>query len=440
MRGQGSAEPVLVKDILDVVGAEGFVGESGPDGLEEFLGAIGVGETKETDEVGVEIDLGVNEAVEESFGWGAEGEELGDEALVSGAASGLQQGSGVIGFLEIAILVEGAGMGSDEVGFVIDADLGRRGLEGERLAGELGRNGVGVALELDTEGDGGLDGKDDGSVVRFARERDEEGGFFLKEVDRPLAGGPVKTQVGHVVSPLGSGGVHLVEVAEFAAQEKGVFDIADPGLDPTLFVRSSPPTERGLEGVKSRKGHKARIEADLVGHSLQHNAPEVVIENLGWMAAEEAEGVLVAAQEFLQVLAHGELTVQKAAVGEHHDETGKPAGVASDRDEATTGPVDLCGFAGCELQREESVGLRRADFLKVVLEDADTAGVALAADFLQESRRRELGELLQSFPEVRLVRFEDRWTWPALLACSVGLLFQRPADRFPVQSQMLRNL
>jgi hypothetical protein len=304
-----SAEAFLMKDVLQVVGAEGLVGESDMDGLEEFLTPMGIGEEKDAGQMVVDVDLGMDEAAEVGLGGWAECEEFGDEALAPGVASGVQKGSGMFGLLEIGVFVEGSRMGDEEVGFVVDADFGGSGLEGEFLAGELGRDGVAVGLEVNAEGHGGLDGNDDGGVVGIRRERKEQGSLFLKEVNGSFVGGAVKTDVRHAVSPLESSGVDLVEVAEFAAHEESILDVTDPGLDSALFVRRSLPTKCWFEGIESGERHKAWVETDLIARSLKHDALEIVVEDLGGVAAEKPKSVLVAAQKFFESLADGELEI-----------------------------------------------------------------------------------------------------------------------------------
>ena len=151
----------------------------------------------------------------------------------------------------------------------------------------------------------------------------------------------------------------------------------------------------------------ARIESSLVTVGMmEHGALEVIDEHDGRDPAEKLEGVLVGAQEMLGGLAESEFDINHAAVGQHHDEKGKPPGGGADRHGSRVAPIDLGAFARREGEGQESGVAHGADPAHILLENAEAACVAsLLAQALQDLGGA-VGMGFEPAQDERLVRVE----------------------------------
>ena len=116
--------------------------------------------------------------------------------------------------------------------------------------------------------------------------------------------------------------VEIVEVAEAAAEEEVLADVAERPLD--LALRLGPVRPAGLrqEAVVAGELEQGAVVDDVAGLGIlaaEHGA-HAVVEDLLRHAAKRLEGGGVAAQQRLQVLVQHEAAPQHAAVAEHQRE------------------------------------------------------------------------------------------------------------------------
>jgi hypothetical protein len=187
----------------------------------------------------------------------------------------------------------------------------------------------------------------------------------------------VHAHVGHRVHPQLGGGLHRAEVDEFLAGEEVLLDVAHGVLHPSLLPTRGDVAGGDLEAPMAREVQVLGVEdRRRTDQPLEHGGLQVVDHQPRWHAAEGGEGVLVAGQEELHLLRHGELQVHAPAVAQHHHEEAQAPARVADSDGAELTPVDLRALAGLEVQLEEGRLPARPDAVHVVLDDGDAAGVA----------------------------------------------------------------
>lgn len=164
---------------------------------------------------------------------------------------------------------------------------------------------------------------------------------------------------------------------------------------------------------------EAGVDAVRADHDLTH----VVVEDASGPAAEEGEGILVAADQGGHVHRAGKLGVEVARVAEHHDEgvdlDGRAVwlGITAD-----LGPVALGLLAGWRL---EAHGQARVDAVgrelgEEAAHDFDRAGESARLDLGEEPHRRETVGL-PAFGEVVAMGVELAGTLPGLRRrCGLG--------------------
>ena len=105
---------------------------------------------------------------------------------------------------------------------------------------------------------------------------------------------------------------------------------------------------------------------------LQYRRAQVVDDDL-LRHTQGVEAVDMRLQELLHGLRQGELDIQLAAVGQHHDEERQSSPGVAHRDAAEFPPVHLRRLAGGEGQGQEGLARLRPNLAHIVLDDADAA-------------------------------------------------------------------
>ena len=265
------------------------------------------------------------------LGVGREAREAPEQLLAAGAPALVEQGSGMVGVLEVPVPVVAARMPGDEPVVAVDADPVGVGLQHQALGGMLGGHRVAVGLEGDAEAVRGAHGMHVAEVVDRLRQRPQQVPLLFEQVHGAAAGLAVDAHVGHRVEPLAGDRVEVAEVGDLEAGQQVLLDVAHAGLDAPLLVPGADVAGGDLEPVVAGEVDMAGIEhRRLAAQAAQHRGLEVVDHDpRRHPAAERLEGVHVAAEEVLEGLRDGELDMHHAAVAEHqHEEAQLPAGVA----------------------------------------------------------------------------------------------------------------
>lgn len=148
----------------------------------------------------------------------------------------------MIGVLDILVTVVAAGMAGDELLLMVQAQVLRIELEGQRRPGIFGRDRVGVGLHRHPELAVGPGRPDDSQVIGKQRQGFEAGLFLLEQFDGLPPGAAVQANIGHRVQPLAGGRVDQCEVVQFQAGQKILLDVADGVFHAALLVRLAHAT------------------------------------------------------------------------------------------------------------------------------------------------------------------------------------------------------
>jgi hypothetical protein len=238
-----------------------------------------------------------------------------------------------------------------------------------------------------------------------------------KSIRDDALGGAVQPDIGDCRKPVVELGVEIVEIAEAAAEEEVLADVAEWPLDLALGLGAIRPAGPGQEAVVLAERHQGAIVDDVALTIFTSDRRlHAVVEDLDRYAADGVEGQHVTAQQRLQVLMHDEACDDVPGMAEHHreqpDDPDDPGLVGKGRDEA--GEVDLRLIA------------RRC--LKA---DLERLRLALRPDRRHESLHGGVGPLVATFPEFAgepdgTQIGEGRY--PLAQVIEIGRELARPAD------------
>jgi hypothetical protein len=279
-------------------------------------------------------------------------------------------------------------MGGDERPVLEDADLTGVVLD---LDPALLR-GVGHGVEIAADRDHAfvahpaLDRQD--GVVGPLRRRDQGGLLFGEGLRDDAAGGGVGAGVGDIGAPGVEPGVEIVKVAEGAAEEEVLPDIAERALHLALRLRAVGPARFRRRAVVVEHGDQRGVVAHHpLGVLTDDGGLHAVVEHLGRRAAHGGEGGDVATQDGLQVLTGAEAPPEPAAVPEHHREQpdlARHAGLVGERD-GEFGEVHLRLSSRRRLEPPlEALTPGRTNFAQEVGDGGVAALIAHLTDFPQE--------------------------------------------------------
>ena len=185
---------------------------------------------------------------------------------------------------------------------------------------------VGHAVEIAADRDHAVAGdaplEPQHGLERPGRQRLEAGALLGEMLGDDAPGGGVDAHIGDLVEPLAELHVEIVEVAEAAAEEEVLADVAERALD--LALRLGPVGLARLRQVAVVAGEveQGAVVDDVASLGIlaaEHGA-HAVVEDLLRHAAERLEGGGMAAQQRRQVLMQHEAGPHHAAVAEHQRE------------------------------------------------------------------------------------------------------------------------
>ena len=284
-------------------------------------------------------------------------------------------------------------MSGDQVPCLEDADLGGQDLDLDGApAGAVG-DGIEVAAERDHAvlGDPPLQLEDGSEGDR--RRRQERRLLRGEGLGHHAPGGAMDAEVGDLVQPVPELAVQVVEIAETAALEEVLADVAEGPLD--LALGLGPVGFAGLGGKTVVTGEidQGPVEDYLTFRVLADDRGfHAVVEDLPWHAAEVVEGRQVAAHDFIQALARHEAGEEVTAEAQHHGEQPDHSGLARlvGEAEAEVGEVDLGLLARpCLEAALEDRRWGRTDLTHEVFDGRGAARIAQLPDLPQETARRQ---------------------------------------------------
>ncbi len=127
--------------------------------------------------------------------------------------------------------------------------------------------------------------------------------------------------VGDGFEPVGELGVQIVEIAEGAAEEEVLADVAERPLDLALGLGPVGPAGFRVKAVMAGEvEQRAVVDDAALRRFADHGGLHAVVEDLPRHAADGREGGDVAAQHRLQVLMQDEAGPEPAARAEHQRE------------------------------------------------------------------------------------------------------------------------
>src|SRR5271166_337155 len=131
----------------------------------------------------------------------------------------------------------------------------------------------------------------------------------------------VQARIGNRVEPAPKLRVEIVEVAERAAEEEVLTDVAERPFDLAFGLRPVGPAGSRLEAVVPGQVDKAAIVDDqTVGILADHRRLHPIVEDLAWRPADRLDRGDVTAQDRLQVLMDDKASPDQARIAEHHGE------------------------------------------------------------------------------------------------------------------------
>ena len=193
-------------------------------------------------------------------------------------------------------------------------------------------------------------------------------------------------------------GVEVVEIDIRAGGEEGVAHVANGALDAPLLIAARGRDGAGLIAVVRRELDQRRVESDGVAGALQHGALEVVVEQHPRHAAEEGEGLDVAAEKRRHRRAREEAQEDLPREAQHHHEGDERPRRRAHGELAEVRPIDLGLLAGQRAQPQER--LRRRPRPMARDDGAEVVGAARVAARLDHhvqaagAEARVLGERL----------------------------------------------
>ncbi len=329
-----------------------------------------------------------------------------EQPLLACAPALRQQLARVVRIFDVLVPIEAARVPGHELVAVVQAHAIGIGLQKQPLAHVTGRDRVMIGLEGNAK-------LRRGAHVEHARQIEagriqwaQLRSFLLEAIDRPLMRGAVHAHVGHRVDPQRRRRLQRAEVGKVQSGEEIFLDVPDPVFNATFFMGLSHVAGGDLEAPMTREVQILRIEHRChTRQPLQHRRAQVVDHDAGRAAAEGGKGVLVAAEEELHRLRHGELQVHPAAVAQHHQEEAQAPARGAHTDGAEGAPVHLGTLARGEGERQKRRARSRPDPSHVVLHDRDAAREARLAQPLPDLLRA-VGVRIEPAHDLALERIE----------------------------------
>src|SRR6516165_400636 len=207
----------------------------------------------------------------------------------------------------------------------------------------------------------------------------------------------MQTLIGDFGEPLTCLAIDIVQIGEGAQRPEVLANVADAAALHFSFL----PTRGRIAGAwneaeLTREGEEARLKPHQPPIVFGDGGGQVVVPDLAADAAQELEGMNVAANESLKALAMGELQVQHPAVALHQGEGVKLALVAGVIERAEVTPIDFEAFPGDRLHAHKCA--RRwlgPDLADILAQNRVAAIVAHCAETLLDHSGTHGGVLCQ---------------------------------------------
>jgi len=254
----------------------------------------------------------------------------------------------------------------------------------------------------------------------------------------------MQPNIGDRVQPFAELQVQVISVAERAAKEEVLTDIAVRPFDLALGFGPIGPACTRQSAVMVQQGNQRPIvDHDTLGILIDHRGFHPVVEHFRRGTAHRIEGVDVAAHHRLQILGRTEPAPQPAAMAQHHREQPEDPGhtrLIAER-HLELGEVDLglpsrrCLEASLELDQS-----RRTALAQEVRHSRVAALEPHRSDFAEQALARQPGIQRDAITKVRLIGFQlTRTRWPGLVDRRLHAAGQVFAYRFAVKARLPRN-
>jgi hypothetical protein len=188
---EASCEASLIHQGADEAGTDGALGESFGHGAGELGVTVGHEHSGKLSHLGIEIDAPSSDFLEVQARLWAQGRETILELWAMSPFATLEESLDVCLVLDDLAAIPGAIVASDDLALEEDADLGVIGAKENGLADVGGRDGIGVAVELDASLLGDDERQAQIGVVRVLRELSQALPLDEESIGGPLASGGV---------------------------------------------------------------------------------------------------------------------------------------------------------------------------------------------------------------------------------------------------------
>jgi hypothetical protein len=193
-----------------------------------------------------------------------------------------------------------------------------------------------------------------------------------------LAGLAVLASVGDFLEPSAHLRVHVAEIGERAQRPEVLAHISDGAFDFTFLPGCGNMAGARDEIILAGEGEEARVEPHQVAFMFGNCRGEIIKPQFACAAAQDLEGMHMAAHEGLETLAMRELQVHLAAVAFHQAEGVQLARRPVVAQGAEVSPIDVEAFARGWLHAHVSPAqhIVLTHGLQIVFEDRDAAVIA----------------------------------------------------------------
>ena len=261
--------------------------------------------------------------------------------------------------------------------------------------------------------------------------------FFRFEHSRNGArsiAGPGST-VSDLIPPAAGLAIEVGQGSKGAGGKERGANVLDRSFHASFFIPPSHMAGPGGEVVVSGQFQQSGMKANGIAAALQHYAFKVVVKENSGASTPLRKGPHVAAQEVLQRLVKEKLQGQRARIRQRQQQTGEPAGGASDLYCAKRSPVHLPLFADKGAQPQESFPRPGTQGGHQAAQRHYAARVTAGADHLVKAGSAKAWVLLESLADELDIGIS--YPGPHDLASVEAFGFECPLHRLVVQTQLI---